>query len=662
VLNLLANSFKFTHKGKIEVILDKTDDNQAQLTVIDTGIGIPKEEIPNIFTRFHTINHGQKGRTIEGTGIGLSLVKELVDLHKGKILVDSEVDKGTRIDIYIPLGSSHIGVDSKSTEKEPHDAHVDSQSIRSFMGDIVPLTGRKDTLFNSSSGSDEEKPLVLVVDDNQDVRNFIGRCLTKKFQPIYAENGKEALEILQKRTLPDLIVTDIMMPEMDGYQLVEEIQKFEDWRNIPIILVSARAGEESKLEGFSYGVVDYIAKPFSAKDLLTRVTAQIQLAQERKRTLQIERDLRTASESANDAKDRFLAALSHELRTPLNPVLLLAESLQSDSELPEKFKHDIHSIERNIRLEVQLIDDLLDMTRISKGKIVLTKSITSCHELLQQTIKILQSDIGRKQQNIALHFEAQSYFMNVDPTRIQQVFWNIIKNAVKFTSKMGSITITTKNNSSNDICVSISDTGIGIKKEDLPRVFDSFEQLNKKITQQFGGLGLGLFISRMLTELHHGTIAVESDGLSKGTTFIVTLPTVEPPQGDDLLKLSSVSQMKEEQIPPLRILLVEDSKPTQLVMRKLLSKIGHRVIVASNCRQAILLLDRLYKFESGFLSPSLSHLCRSSTDCINQIEKEHLDSIDLLLCDIGLPDGTGWDLMLKIKNLFRGNVPFKSIH
>jgi len=309
VLNLISNSFKFTHKGKIEITLDKTDDNQARFSIIDTGIGIPKEDIPYVFARFYTAKHSEKGRTIEGTGIGLSLVKELVDLHKGKISVESEVDKGTRIDIFLPLGNSHIA--SKFISYEPHKVQVNPQSLKSFIADIVPTKEVDSPYVARRKVNDEDRSLVLVVDDNQDIRQYIGRSLLSRFDIKYARNGIEALQVLQSPPLPDLILTDIMMPGMNGYQLINEIKKNVQWEQIPIIFISARAGEEAQLEGFSYGIADYLSKPFSVRELLARVTTQLRIAKERKKSIQIEKDLRTASESANDAKDRFLAALSH---------------------------------------------------------------------------------------------------------------------------------------------------------------------------------------------------------------------------------------------------------------------------------------------------------------------------------------------------------------
>jgi len=273
------------------------------------------------------------------------------------------------------------------------------------------------------------------------------------------------------------------------------------------------------LELFSEHVVD------PDPDLLRLCTAlgsQIGLFIERRR---VEQELERAKESAEDAnaaKDRFLATLSHELRTPLNPVLLWADDVLSHAKLPPDIADGLRMVCRNVELEARLIDDLLDLTRISRGKLQLQLQETDIHDLLQHATQIVQVDLDSRQIQLSNFLEARSRWVNVDPPRVQQVFWNILRNACKFTPEHGSILIRTYNPSPTSVSVEITDTGAGIEPKYLNKIFEAFEQLET----QREGLGLGLAISKALVEMHGGTISARSEGLGRGATFTVTLPTV----------------------------------------------------------------------------------------------------------------------------------------
>lgn len=275
VLNLLSNAFKYTLKGSITIRLTQSE-TSVVLSVKDTGVGIPAEQLPNMFDRFHRIQN-TTGRTYEGTGIGLSLVNELVKLHAGTISVASEVGIGSEFIVMIPLGSEHFDADQLVVE------HVDMGSSLSdaFLEEAFSLL-ETETAVNGKETAIMADNLdkVLIVDDNPDMRSYIKDLLRNRFQVITANNGKDALDKIALEN-PDLLVSDIMMPEMDGVQLMKAIKGNPVTQRLPVILLSARAGEEAKIEGYETGADDYLVKPFSAKELIARITSQIKLARTR---------------------------------------------------------------------------------------------------------------------------------------------------------------------------------------------------------------------------------------------------------------------------------------------------------------------------------------------------------------------------------------------
>jgi signal transduction histidine kinase len=259
-------------------------------------------------------------------------------------------------------------------------------------------------------------------------------------------------------------------------------------------------------------------------DLLQLVTAlgsQLGLFIERRR---IDRELQQAkenAEAANAAKDRFLAMLSHELRTPLNPVLLWADGILGQQGLDPEIREGLRMICRNVELEARLIDDLLDLTRISRGKLQLHLQTTDAHDLVNDAIRIVQADIRNKNIRLSISLDAALHQVKVDPPRLQQVIWNILRNAAKFTGRGGTISVRSFNGSRNSITIEVADTGVGIDPVLLDKVFNAFEQLKDR----HEGLGLGLAISKAVVETHGGTIGAASEGIEKGATFSVTLPT-----------------------------------------------------------------------------------------------------------------------------------------
>jgi len=316
-----------------------------------------------------------------------------------------------------------------------------------------------------------------------------------------------------------------------------------------------------------------------------------------------------AAQKASKAKDDFLAALSHELRTPLTPALAAATYLEDNAEkLPPEFAEDIEIIKRNVQLQARLIDDLLDLTRIARGKLHLELEDCDAHTIIRNALETASSAIAAKKLKVATKLEAKEHHIRADCIRLQQVFWNLINNAVKFTSPGGEITVRTFNDKQARFHFEIVDTGIGIEPQRVASLFQPFEQADPSVTRQFGGLGLGLAISKRLVDLHGGTIEAESRGRSFGATFKVTLDTL--PEGAAASGVKNRIAGKGSK--PLRILLVEDHQDTRRALSRLLTHFGHRVVTTGTVATAKQIVGS--------------------------------DQIDVLLCDIGLPDGSGYEV------------------
>ena len=297
ILNLLSNALKFTFEGDVAVAV-KADGQYARVTVRDTGTGIPASELPHIFERFHRVS-GAMGRTIEGTGIGLALVQELVNLHRGSITVESEVSKGTAFTVTIPFGTEHLPKDkvrkaeaSRSTTSEA-DAFVtealrwlSDSTAQSEPGGGTRLPAPALDKVNRPAGARVER--VLLADDNADMREYVQRLLGEHYQVVTASNGSDALQSAVTQP-PDLILSDVMMPGLDGFGLLKELRARAETKTIPVILLSARAGEESRVDGLGAGADDYLIKPFTARELLARVAAHLAM---RKRRMEAEEGLR----------------------------------------------------------------------------------------------------------------------------------------------------------------------------------------------------------------------------------------------------------------------------------------------------------------------------------------------------------------------------------
>ena len=322
------------------------------------------------------------------------------------------------------------------------------------------------------------------------------------------------------------------------------------------------------------------------------------------------------AEAASKAKDHFLAVLSHELRTPLTPVLATVAMLQRN-QLDADTRDSLEMIRRNVELEARLIDDLLDVTRIEKGKVELHRHPIELCTILRRAAEVCMPDIEARKLEFGIATPGGPYLINADAARLQQVFWNLLKNSVKFTPPGGRIDVRCRRDGAGHVIAEVHDSGEGIHPEALPRLFKAFEQGGKHTTRQFGGLGLGLAISKAMVELHGGTLTAHSQGKGKGATFAVRLPVLSARTAVPAAPTRPRATSSEAPARPVRILLVEDHSDTARIMKRLLKADGHEVELAGDVATALKLVE-----EQPF---------------------------DLLLSDLGLPDGSGLDVMRAIR-------------
>lgn len=407
-------------------------------------------------------------------------------------------------------------------------------------------------------------------------------------------------------------------------------------RSYLAVPVVSRNGEI--LGGLFFGHPEADVFSASCEDVLLALAAQTAIAMDNanlylalQRELEQQKRTETALLQSQDrlsgalrAKDDFLAALSHELRTPLNPVLLLASESAEDKTLPEYVRANFESIRNYVEMEARLIDDLLDLTRITRGKLSLSMHVESVHTLVRNVIHILHAELEQKKIALELKFDQSDPQVMGDAVRLQQVFWNVLKNAVKFTPDGGRISVETRvDKDGGRVLTRVSDTGIGMTPAELKRIFGAFSQgdhASEGSSHRFGGIGLGLTISQMLVELQGGRIRAESQGRGQGATFEVELPLASgttpkepPPPAKTAVPVERPTRADGNK---RRVLLVEDHEATRTALIYLLSRRGYEVVAAGSVQEGL--------------------------------EQAKNNQIHFLISDIGLPDGTGYDLMAKL--------------
>jgi signal transduction histidine kinase/DNA-binding response OmpR family regulator len=757
VLNLLSNALKFTFEGGVTVRLGSVD-GQAELTVADTGSGMAESELEHVFERFHRVL-GARSRTHEGSGIGLALVNELVRLHGGTIRVQSQLDVGSTFTIRLPFGSAHLpkaqlrskrSLGSTATGAAPY-VHEAQRWLPSAEDDASsPLP---DLVSDVPPGADDVLGArVLLADDNADMRDYVARLLRGRFQVQVTADGKEALAAALAEP-PDLVLSDIMMPELDGFGLLRALRADERTSSIPVLMLSARAGDEARIEGLEAGADDYLVKPFSARELVARVSTHLQIArlrktaerertrlydifmqvpvacavmigaefrfevanpaycemvnrsnivgktflevfpelhdhaslhlitrvletQEPERTVEMnvpivrkgrQRNLffninvqplqnnlrapneqadgivvianevteqvlarqrvdglRATAEQASRAKDEFLSTLSHELRTPLNAIIGWATLLRQGNLSPERIPRALETVERNAYAQARLIDDMLDLSRIEQGKLVLSVGPLEMVRVVEAAIEAVRPAADAKGVRLQPVLDSHATIVG-DADRLQQVVWNLLSNAIKFTPKEGRVMVRLRREHSF-VEIAVADNGQGISGDFLPFVFDRFRQADPTFTRTTGGLGLGLAIVRSLVELHGGTVSAESDGTGHGATFVVRLPTA-PLRAEQAPMPEAVPQGAPHgksfecpaELKGLRVLVVDDEPETRDLLSYVIEQCDAQVQTAADAMTAL-------------------HALASQR-------------FDVLISDIGMPVMDGYALIQRVRAL-----------
>jgi PAS domain S-box-containing protein len=816
VLNLLSNAFKYTFQGEIGVALRSANEH-VELTVRDTGIGIPATEVPRLFERFHRVQ-GARGRTHEGSGIGLALVQELARLHGGSVRVESVEGQGTTFTVTLPRGKAHLPPDRIQAARTQASTALGAGVFVEEALRWLPNQEEEEREKQKEAGKTGDswippssfllhpswfRPRILLADDNADMRDYVRRLLSQRYEVEAVPDGQSALEAARRRP-PDLVLSDVMMPRLDGFGLLRALRGEEHTRSIPIILLSARAGEEARVEGLEKGADDYLIKPFSARELVARVGAHLELARvrreasERVNTIlesitdgfvtldcdwryvyvnaeaerllgrrrvdllgktiwemfpgtvgtQVEREARrvltekvpaefeifyepwgrwyvnkiyptkdgglsiffqdvTERKRAEDAlreseqrfraladavpqivwtsdetgrvqfvnhqwreftglgieetrdrekvqqiihpedvervfarwaeafatgnpyqvefrarrakdgvyrwllaravpirdehgqirewfgsstdvddlkrleealreadrrKDEFLATLAHELRNPLAPIRNSLAILRLSGEVGPATERVHEMLERQVAHLVRLVDDLLEISRITRGKIELRKERVELTSIVQSALETSKPLLERAGHNLHVSLPTGPVWLEADPVRLAQVLANLLNNAANYTEEGGQIWLTA-HLENGDVAISVRDSGLGIPPEMLPQVFELFAQVDRNLKRAQGGLGIGLALVKSLVQLHGGRVEAHSEGPGKGSEFIVRLPlaNVHPTSG---IGGTGRNEQFASSLPALRVLVVDDNRDAADSLGMLLRFLG----------------------------------------------------------------------------------------
>lgn len=519
ILNLLSNAFKFTFDGLIQVFL-KDLPSEVELTVQDTGIGISKEELPKLFNRFYRVE-GARSRTFEGSGIGLALVQDLVKAHAGKIVVESTEGKGTYFRVTLKKGKSHLPSDKIQSERN-------SLSTRLKADVYVEEASRWVPEITNIKTHNETKSLILVVDDNADMREYLISMLSQDFSVLAATNGKEAMNVIQDQQ-PDLVISDIMMPEMNGFELLNALRREEKTSRLPVIFLSARAGNEATVEGLEAGADDYLIKPFSAKELLARVKTQLSMVALRS-ALMAERN---SLQRSNTELEQFAHIASHDLQEPLRKISNFSNLLErSLGDVNTDSKSYLDKINHAAARMHTLISGLLNLSQLSKEDIVFEKVDLN---VMIQNIQI-DFDLTIEQKGATIECSVLPTIEAI-PIQMTQLFSNLFSNALKYIRKdvrpvikITASLLSQEETNSNSLLnsnavyykIEFKDNGIGVDEKYAEQIFKIFQRLH--VQSDYAGTGIGLALCKKIIQNHHGDIFITTKNKEPGTIFNIILP------------------------------------------------------------------------------------------------------------------------------------------
>jgi signal transduction histidine kinase len=470
---------------------------------------------------------------------------------------------------------------------------------------------------------------ILVVDDDAAKRYVVSRILRAAgFEIVEAEDATSALALA--RSNPDLLILDVKLPDGSGHDVCRELKSRPETASILVLQVSSScATGPDRVAGLESGADAYLTHPIEAQELIATVRALLRIRraeQERSELFAREQAARQEADRANRLKDEFLATISHELRTPLNAILGWVQLLRGGRLDPEARERALETIERNARAQSELVEDLLDMSRIISGKLNLDVSDVDLGRVIGEAVEAVRLAADAKAIHLSAEADPSLGRVRGDPTRLQQVVWNLLANAIKFTPRGGRVSVrATRTNGNAEILV--SDNGRGIPSEFLPHVFERFRQAESSTRRAQGGIGLGLAIVRQLVESHGGTVRAESEGTDRGATFIVSLPrdavitsrvraeSEGPPRATPPRPLASANPS----LAGIKVLVVDDERDAREFTATVLRHAGADVAEADSAEAALHAL--------GEIVP------------------------DVILCDIAMPDRDGFDLIAAIRQL-----------
>jgi signal transduction histidine kinase len=583
LLNLVSNAMKFAPDGgRVRAAL-RDDGAHVVLTVEDNGPGVPAASRAAIFERFRR-GDDDTTRRFGGTGLGLSIAKEIVERHGGRIEVGDGAEGGALFRVTLP---AERPADVTAVPPDAASRELLDEVARQTVAELRPRAASAPAIEGGGDG------LVLVVEDNSEMRRFLVDCLASDHRVAAAVDGRRGLE--QALALaPDLILTDLMMPEMAGDVLVQELRAHDVLDGVPILVLTAKADDELRVRLLREGVQDFLTKPVTAEELRARVANFVML----KRTRDVlqgalssrSRDVATMADelaAANRAKDEFLAILSHELRTPLMPILNYAALLREGTLDAATAERALAAIERSAKLQVRMIDDLLDVSRAITGKLQLHVRPIGLDAVVGAAIDSVRPAVEAKGVVLDAAPAPGAALVSADPDRLQQVVWNLLSNAVKFTPRGGRVEVRVAQDGEH-VRLTVRDDGAGIEPALLPRLFDRFWQADASSTRTHGGLGLGLAVVRHLVELHGGTVRAESEGPGRGATFTVTLPALALPETApvDVAAARSTASLHGR-----RVLVVDDDLETCDVVGGILERAGAQVRTCLSASDALRLMD-----------------------------------------------------------------------
>ncbi|MFK5955663.1 MAG: ATP-binding protein [Planctomycetota bacterium] len=518
VANLLSNAMKFTPDGGSVTIETGAEKDFIWIEVQDTGCGIPEKDVKKVFDRFHQVDGG-KGGKIQGTGLGLALSKELVELHGGTIEASSVLGKGTTFRIQLPTleasdwnGSS---AQNPATKKKEVQTVARSNSDATRFAD-VQTTGLEDTQDRILDQAGADAPLLLVVEDNPDMRSFVSTSLAKRYRVATAENGKLGLEKARK-IRPDMIVSDVQMPVMDGFEMVGELRKDKTFDKTPIIMLTAKTGAEAVVKGLRLGAVDYVNKPFKMVEIEARIAAQL-------RTRAVEKTL-DERDSRLVAVGQMTGTIAHDMRGPLTAIFNRIELVRMVTEMAgnlDGVDDDLVAIEDTVRRVNNMIQELLEFVR--GNNVTLDLQPIKVSKFLGR----LSEDMSASLKNVDITFEQESVGdleteIEMDRDRISRVLENLVNNSrdavVGVDGKTDGTVWMRTEVTKNHLIIRVADNGPGIPDEAAKKLFQPFATAGKA-----NGTGLGLSIVRNLVTAHDGRIEVDFHPPEGGAAFTMTLP------------------------------------------------------------------------------------------------------------------------------------------